>query len=32
MRLLPHIISHLDQRKKGILSERDITEIFTGDL
>ena len=32
MRLLPHIIPHLDQWKKGILREKDITEIFTGDL
>lgn len=32
MRLLPHIIPHLDRWKKGICRERDITEIFTGDL
>jgi hypothetical protein len=32
MRLLPHIIPHLDRWKKGILRERDMTDIFTGDL
>lgn len=32
MRLLPHIIPHLDKWKKGICRERDITEIFTTDL
>jgi len=32
MRLLPHIIPHLDRWKKGICRERDITEIFIGDL
>ncbi|OPY00805.1 MAG: hypothetical protein A4E60_02085 [Syntrophorhabdus sp. PtaB.Bin047] len=32
MRILPHIIPHLDRWKKGICREKDITEIFTGDL
>ncbi|HOD75028.1 MAG TPA: hypothetical protein PKJ17_03310 [Syntrophorhabdaceae bacterium] len=32
MRILPHIIPHLERWKKGICRERDITEIFTGDL
>lgn len=32
MRLLPHIIPHLEEWKKGICRERDITEIFTTDL
>lgn len=32
MRLLPHIIPHLDRWKKGICRERDITDILTGDL
>jgi len=32
MRILPHIIPHLDRWKKGICRDRDITEIFTSDL
>lgn len=32
MRILPYIIPHLERWKKGICRERDITEIFTGDL
>ncbi len=32
MRLLPYIIPHMDRWKRGILREKDLTDIVSGDL
>jgi len=32
MRLLPYIIPHMDKWKRGLLREKDLTDIVSGDL
>ncbi|MCX8110747.1 MAG: hypothetical protein N3D15_05815 [Syntrophorhabdaceae bacterium] len=32
MRLLPYVIPHMDKWKRGLLREKDLTDIVSGDL